>query len=69
MLRVDHVDDDGSLENSVVERHPLLEAVLATSNSADNVAGPENALDLHRANEVVLVFDVYDWDSDVFLLD
>lgn len=69
LLRVDHVDDDCSLEDSVVERHPFFKGVLATSYSANDLSRLEDALDLHGTNEVVLIFDENDGDSDVLLLD
>jgi len=69
LVGVNHVNYQGSLQDSVVEGHPLAELVLTSAYPHNHVSGLEDAGHLHSSDEVEFGGQVEDGDADVFLLD
>jgi hypothetical protein len=69
LITLDHVNDESSLEVSVVLNEVLLERLVAVSNSNQETVPSDFKIQSLRSNQVKVGFDVFDWNCNLHLID
>jgi len=69
LITLDHVDDESSLEISIVLNEVLLERLVAIPNSHQKAVPSDFKVQSLGSNQVKVALNVLDWDCNLHLID